>query len=230
MYGTGVGGEGRGWVCTLSQAPESTVRVRLRDAILIFLSDPLVYTDHHEGLARCALRLRNSALSLLYRLLSSKATAEPTNALQIHATTPLSHHTIKAHSNTGVATWNVPRAVLQAAEEWQSTMSTCKAIWRELRGVPLLPLANGKAGTFAASMSIGGGQKYILGTRRQQGLMPQLKGRFVHPKASRRLQKFFSCDDFLQVWTLVVMVLVVVVVVVVVVMVVFKVLLLLLIC
>ncbi|CAM9871897.1 unnamed protein product, partial [Laminaria digitata] len=76
-------------------------------------------------------------------------------------------------------------------------MKTCKRVWRELRGVPLLPLANGKAGTFS-SLSLGGSQQYILGTRRQQGLMPQLKGKFVHPKALRRLHKFFGCEDFLQ--------------------------------
>lgn len=84
---------------------------------------------------------------------------------------------------------------------WQAALDKCKAVWKELRGVPLLPLANGTAGSFPSSFLLGGGgrQRFILGTRRQQGLLPQLKGRFVHLKATRRLARFFERDEFLEV-------------------------------
>lgn len=88
---------------------------------------------------------------------------------------------------------------LQAVVQWQSALDKCKTVWKELRGVPLLPLANGTAGSFPASFSLGGRQRFILGTRRQQGLLPQLKGRFVHLKATRRLARFFERDEFLEV-------------------------------
>lgn len=39
----------------------------------------------------------------------------------------------------------------------------------------------------------------MLATRRQQALIPQLKAKFVHPKAVRGLKQFFECDAFLQV-------------------------------
>lgn len=88
---------------------------------------------------------------------------------------------------------------MQEVTRWESTLSSCKKNWEELRGVPLLPLADGSAGTFRKSRVLGGGVPYILATRRQQGLMKQLKGRFVHLKASRRLKAFFDRDEFLQV-------------------------------
>lgn len=87
----------------------------------------------------------------------------------------------------------------QAAERWDSTLRECKETWKELHGVPLLPLASGAAGTFGTSRAVGGGKGYMLATRRQQGLIPQLKGTFVHLKAIRRLKQFFECDAFLQV-------------------------------
>lgn len=65
--------------------------------------------------------------------------------------------------------------------------------------MPLLPLANGKAGTFGKPMAVGEGKRYILATRRQQGLIPQLKDRFVHLKVVKRLTKFFGQDAFLKV-------------------------------
>lgn len=75
----------------------------------------------------------------------------------------------------------------------------CKAVWAQLRGLPLLPLANGTAGTFPKTYFLGGKQSFVLATRRQQGLLPQLKGRFVHLNATRRLSKFFERDEFLEV-------------------------------
>lgn len=90
---------------------------------------------------------------------------------------------------------------LQAVVQWQSALDKCKAVWKELQGVSLLPLANGGAGTFPTSFVLGGRQRFILGTRQQQGLMPQLSGRFVHLKATRRLAKFFERDEFLEVIT-----------------------------
>ncbi|CAN0325480.1 unnamed protein product, partial [Hapterophycus canaliculatus] len=80
-----------------------------------------------------------------------------------------------------------------------AALDECKAIWAQLRGVPLLPLANGTAGTFPKTFFLGGKQSFVLGTRRQQGLLPQLKGRFVHLNATRRLAKFFERDEFLEV-------------------------------
>lgn len=86
-----------------------------------------------------------------------------------------------------------PQAVIQ----WQSALDKCKRVWKELQGVSLLPLANGGVGTFPTSFALGGRQRFIVGSRQQQGLMPQLKGRFVHLKATRRLAKFFERDEFL---------------------------------
>lgn len=83
--------------------------------------------------------------------------------------------------------------------EWIKAMSGCKKIWEELHSVPLLPLASGKPGMFRRHLSFGGGDRYILANRRQQGLIPQLKSRFVHLKAYRRLKKFFDRDEFLEV-------------------------------
>lgn len=77
-------------------------------------------------------------------------------------------------------------------------MKLAKTRWRELLGVPLLPLAGVTAGAFGA---VGGGRKHILASRRQQNLIPQLRQRFVHLKAARRLKRFFDRDDFLQVAT-----------------------------
>lgn len=87
----------------------------------------------------------------------------------------------------------------QAVERWDFSLRECKETWKELHGVPLLPLASGAAGTFGTSRAVGGGKGYMLATRRQQGLIPQLKGTFVHLKATRRLKQFFECDAFLQV-------------------------------
>lgn len=78
-------------------------------------------------------------------------------------------------------------------------MSRCKKTWQELHGVQLLPLASGAAGMFGKTHAYASGDRYILATRRQQGLIPQLKSRFVHLKAARRLKKFFDRDEFLQV-------------------------------
>lgn len=78
-------------------------------------------------------------------------------------------------------------------------MLRCKKTWEQLHGVPLLPLASGRAGTFRKPLPFGGGDRYILASRRQQAIIPQLKNRFVHLKAARRLRKFFERDDFLQV-------------------------------
>lgn len=78
-------------------------------------------------------------------------------------------------------------------------MTACKKTWEELQGVPLLPLASGRAGTFRRPLPFGGGDRFILATRRQQGLIPQLKPRFVHLKAARRLKKYFERTEFLEV-------------------------------
>ncbi|CAN0280307.1 unnamed protein product, partial [Scytosiphon promiscuus] len=86
----------------------------------------------------------------------------------------------------------------QARIQWQSALDVCRAVWAQLRGVPLLPLANGTAGTFPKTYFLGGRQSFVLATRRQQGLLPQLKGRFVHLNATRRLAKFFERDEFLE--------------------------------
>ena len=93
----------------------------------------------------------------------------------------------------------VASSPFQALAQWQSALDKCKAVWKELRGVPLLPLANGTAGSFPSSFLLGGRKRFILGTRKQQGLLPQLKHRFVHLKATRRLARFFEHDSFLEV-------------------------------
>lgn len=72
-------------------------------------------------------------------------------------------------------------------------------IWKELYSVQLLPLASGGAGGFGSSFAMGRAQRYVLASRRQHGLMRQLKGRLVNLKAARRLSTFFECDHFLQV-------------------------------
>lgn len=79
------------------------------------------------------------------------------------------------------------------------SLSRCRKIWRELVGVPLLPLADGTAGSFGSSIVPIGNDRYILATRRQQGLLPPLKSRFVHPKAATRLRDLFRLDEFLEV-------------------------------
>lgn len=81
-----------------------------------------------------------------------------------------------------------------------STPREPEGAWKQLHGVPLLPLASGAVGTFCA---MEGGKGYLLATRRQQGLIPQLKAKFVHLKAAKGLKQFFDCDAFLQVipWT-----------------------------
>lgn len=115
---------------------------------------------------------------------------------------------IPSYQNRGVVDLSafppyVVAFLLQAVAQWQSALDKCKAVWKELRGVPLLPLANGTAGSFPSStFMLGGGKKYVLATRRQQGLLPQLKDRFVHLKATRRLARFFEHDSFLEVCTL----------------------------
>lgn len=72
-------------------------------------------------------------------------------------------------------------------------------LWGQLCGVPLLPLANGKAGYLGPYIVSRGAQRFIMASRRQQGLIKPLSGRFVHLKAIRRLAKFFDCDEFLKV-------------------------------
>lgn len=87
----------------------------------------------------------------------------------------------------------------QALGQWQSAMDRCKVVWKELQGVPLLPLANGTAGSFPTAFALAGRKRFVVGTRRQQGLLPKLTDRFVHLKATRRLARFFERDDFLEV-------------------------------
>ncbi|CAN0554932.1 unnamed protein product, partial [Ectocarpus sp. 12 AP-2014] len=78
-------------------------------------------------------------------------------------------------------------------------MDKCKVVWKELQGVPLLPLANGTAGSFPTAFALAGRKRFVVGTRRQQGLLPKLTDRFVHLKATRRLARFFERADFLEV-------------------------------
>lgn len=83
--------------------------------------------------------------------------------------------------------------------EWKNRLNKSMDMWGQLHGVPLLPLANGKAGHLGTSLASRGAQRFIVATRRQQGLIKPLSGRFVHLKAIRRLAKFFECDEFLKV-------------------------------
>ena len=83
--------------------------------------------------------------------------------------------------------------------QWDARLRSSKEVWKQLHGVPLLPLANGRAGAFGTSPSSRSGQRHIVANRRQQGLIKQLSRRFVHLKAIRRLEEFFDCDEFLQV-------------------------------
>lgn len=78
-------------------------------------------------------------------------------------------------------------------------MAFCQKTWAQLHGVPLLPLANGQAGTFRTSRSFSGRDRYILASRRQQSIIPKLNSRFIHPKAVLRLKAFFERDEFLEV-------------------------------
>ncbi|CAN0364519.1 unnamed protein product [Discosporangium mesarthrocarpum] len=75
-------------------------------------------------------------------------------------------------------------------------MDQCKQKWRELHGVALLPLALGSAGTLGRGSA---GGNFILASRGQQQLLPQLKNKFVHLKAARRLARFMECNEFLQI-------------------------------
>jgi len=74
----------------------------------------------------------------------------------------------------------------------QDAMSVCKAKWRDLHGLPLLPLEDGSLGTIS-----GGSAIYILANKEQQSLLPHLRNRFLSLQMLKRLAAHVNSPEFL---------------------------------
>ena len=69
-------------------------------------------------------------------------------------------------------------------------LGACRARWRDLAGLPFLPLEDGSVKTITGAGSSsggGGGSQYILADAEQRALLPHLEHRFVQTAAARLL-------------------------------------------
>ncbi len=76
-----------------------------------------------------------------------------------------------------------------------------RAVWRDVIGLPLMPMADGSIGTlgFKGDAIFGTGGGAIMASREKQALLPSVSSVFIDPLASNRLKEWTECEEFLQI-------------------------------